>query len=142
MFDIKEKLIIVDLIELGIKSGEDGAIFFTRDEYKTWRAKLCPEAKFIADKIRNNCFSQRIDKKVDGEVCYFRLHPEYYFNYIDHLELVEARKSALEARKFSIVAIVISIIAILIGIFMPLDLKESTVESIGKAVAENVKLAE
>src|SRR5690606_37771557 len=39
---------------------------------------------------------------------HLRLVPNALFSYIDHLEIVEARKAAKEAKQLSIVAIVIS----------------------------------
>lgn len=39
----------------------------------------------------------------------YRLLPSAYFSYVDHLEVVEARKAAREAKKLSWTAIIISI---------------------------------
>lgn len=134
-----KKFLIIDLIEQGLK---DNSVYFTEEEYSNWVKKLPEKDVQIAHYFRNNCFNNWSETKHGIKTHYLRLKPEFYFNYIDHLELIEARKNAKEARYFALIAIIISVLAIVIGVFMPLDLKESTVKSIGKAVAENVRLAE
>lgn len=46
---------------------------------------------------------------------YYALLPNAFYNYIDYLEIKEARKQAVEARKYAIIAIWVSAVALFFG---------------------------
>lgn len=75
--------------------------------------------KFLMDAWRNhtegvnlNTPYSLLEKKANIDDCPFILSYEAYFNYLDYLELVEARKNARQAFWMSLVAILIALYGI------------------------------
>jgi hypothetical protein len=69
------------------------------------------------------------------------ISPEYYFNYIDYVELKEARKNSISAFKHSLVAIFLSgfavFVSLVIGYYQitkPIDLSGKTINEISKVL--------
>jgi hypothetical protein len=105
---------------------------FLYSEIKEWYATKRPEEWKLVDEYLSEAYRNKEEgrnqttpfillEKLKNEnenkdKCKYALSYEAYFNYLDYLELVEARKTSEEAKKQSTLAIWIAIITLLCSI--------------------------
>ncbi len=121
--------IVQALIELGVVKGVKGV---TPQEIGHLKAKFDVD---VNDELFNyylkDCFKDGPSK--EGPYVQV-LKPEYFFSYLDSIELKEARKNASEACIFSVIAVFLSLIAVIWGIFGTVDLSSETIRAIADAI--------